>query len=257
MCEQAASKMSSMRLQAVFHCMSVSVAMRPLVLPCNRISSLGFVSAYVPRALSCNFRKLQVYDPCYFPSSSSSSFSPCRITTAVSCSTLSQNSVEIESGVNGTGKQNNPVDWKIKMLYDGDCPLCMREVNMLKERSKKYGEVINFVDICARDYSPEENSNIDFETAMGRIHAIRRDGEVLTNIAAFRALYEEVGLGWVYAITYNQPWASIADSVYDFWAKYRLPITGRPPLAEVLEKRRQSKGDSDNSCDVNNRCRVD
>jgi predicted DCC family thiol-disulfide oxidoreductase YuxK len=170
---------------------------------------------------------------------------------------LSQNSVEIESGVDGTDKENKPVDWKIKMLYDGDCPLCMREVNMLKERSKKNGEVINFVDICARDYSPEENSNIDFETAMGRIHAIRRGGEVLTNIAAFRALYEEVGLGWVYAITYNQPWASIADSVYDFWAKYRLPITGRPPLAEVLEKRRQSKGKSDKSCDVNNRCRVD
>lgn len=22
-------------------------------------------------------------------------------------------------------------DWKIKMLYDGDCPLCMREVGLL------------------------------------------------------------------------------------------------------------------------------
>jgi len=23
-----------------------------------------------------------------------------------------------------------PKDWKIKMLYDGDCPLCMREVHL-------------------------------------------------------------------------------------------------------------------------------
>lgn len=22
----------------------------------------------------------------------------------------------------------SPPDWKVKMLYDGDCPLCMREV---------------------------------------------------------------------------------------------------------------------------------
>ena len=29
--------------------------------------------------------------------------------------------------------------------------------------------------------------------------------------------------------------------VYDFWAYYRLPITGRPALAVVLEARRQKK----------------
>lgn len=25
-------------------------------------------------------------------------------------------------------EEQSPEDWKIKMLYDGDCPLCMREV---------------------------------------------------------------------------------------------------------------------------------
>ena len=25
-------------------------------------------------------------------------------------------------------EQQSPQNWKIKMLYDGDCPLCMREV---------------------------------------------------------------------------------------------------------------------------------
>lgn len=154
-----------------------------------------------------------------------------------------------------SGEGNN--GWKIKMLYDGECPLCMREVNMLRERSKSYGDGIKFVDVCADDYAPEENSNIDFETAMGRIHAIRQDGEILTNIGAFRALYEEVGLGWVYAITYYQPWASILDSVYAFWAKYRLPITGRPPLAEVLERRRQRKVEGGKSSADETRCRLD
>ncbi|RRT45894.1 hypothetical protein BHM03_00059368 [Ensete ventricosum] len=53
--------------------------------------------------------------------------------------------------------------WKIKMLYDGDCPLCMREVNFLRERNRSYG-AINFVDISSKDYSPEENQGLDYET---------------------------------------------------------------------------------------------
>lgn len=28
-------------------------------------------------------------------------------------------------------KDPSPENWKIKMLYDGDCPLCMREVWIL------------------------------------------------------------------------------------------------------------------------------
>ncbi|XP_027367533.1 uncharacterized protein At5g50100, chloroplastic isoform X2 [Abrus precatorius] len=116
-------------------------------------------------------------------------------------------------------------DWKIKMLYDGDCPLCMREVNMLRERNKSYG-TIKFVDISSDDYSSEENQGLDYETAMGRIHAILSDGTVITDVEAFRRLYEQVGLGWVYAITKYEPVGKVADSIYGIWAKYRLQITG-------------------------------
>ncbi|XP_008663716.1 OSJNBa0043A12.15-like protein isoform X1 [Zea mays] len=108
--------------------------------------------------------------------------------------------------------------WRIKMLYDGDCPLCMREVNMLRERNKSYG-AIKFVDISSKDYSPDDNQGLDYETA-------------------FRKLYEEVGLGWVYAVTKYEPVASMANAVYGLWAKYRMQITGRPPLEEIMASRR-------------------
>ncbi|XP_059640856.1 uncharacterized protein At5g50100, chloroplastic [Cornus florida] len=132
-------------------------------------------------------------------------------------------------------------NWKVKMLYDGDCPLCMREVNMLRERNKRYGS-IKFVDISSDEYSPEENQGLDYKAAMGRIHAIQSDGTVVTDVEAFRKLYEAVGLGWVYAITKYEPVATMADAVYGVWAKYRLQITGRPPLEEVLEARK-NKGE--------------
>ncbi|PHT29828.1 hypothetical protein CQW23_30593 [Capsicum baccatum] len=134
----------------------------------------------------------------------------------------------------------SPENWKIKMLYDGECPLCMREVDMLRERNKSYG-TIKFLDISSDEYRPEENQGLDYETVMGRIHAILSDGTVVTDVEAFRRLYEAVGLGWVYAITKYEPIATIADTVYGVWAKYRLQITGRPSLEEVLEARRKKE----------------
>ncbi|KFK26638.1 hypothetical protein AALP_AA8G274400 [Arabis alpina] len=137
-------------------------------------------------------------------------------------------------------KNPHPQNWKIKMLYDGDCPLCMREVNMLRERNENRG-TIKFVDISSNDYSPEENQGLDYKTVMGQIHAIQSDGNVVTGVEAFRRLYEEVGLGWVYTITKFEPIGKVADAVYDFWAKYRLQVTGRPSIEAILEARKKNK----------------
>ncbi|KAK3261538.1 hypothetical protein CYMTET_29560 [Cymbomonas tetramitiformis] len=138
------------------------------------------------------------------------------------------------------------------MLYDGDCPLCMREVNMLKDRNKAYG-TIDFVDIAGDDYRPEDNQGIDFETGMAKIHAITKEGKILTGVPVFRQLYEAVGLGWVYGFLDIPGAATVAEKVYDFWAEYRLPVTGRPPLPVVLEARRQRTGEAE-SCSVDGRC---
>lgn len=114
---------------------------------------------------------------------------------------------------------------------------------MLRERNERY-KAIKFVDISLEDYSPSENQGLDYETVMGRIHAILSDGTVVRDVEAFRKLYEEVGLGWVYAITKYEPIATLADLEYDVWAKYRLQITGRPPLDNILEARKEKVGEA-------------
>jgi hypothetical protein len=55
-------------------------------------------------------------------------------------------------------------------------------------------------------------------------------------------LPKAVGLGWVYAITKVEPIGSIVDRLYSVWAKYRMEVTGREPLAIILEKRRSQEG---------------
>ncbi len=37
--------------------------------------------------------------------------------------------------------------------------------------------------------------------AMKKIHAITNEGRIVTGVEVFRLLYEEVGLGFVFAIT--------------------------------------------------------
>lgn len=128
--------------------------------------------------------------------------------------------------------------WQIKLLYDGACPLCLREVNFLQKRDAGQG-LVAFVDIAALDYAPEENGNIDFETAMGRIHAVLPDGTVMVGVPVFRKVYEVLGMGWVYAITKLPIVGPVADFIYDRWADWRLKLTGRADLAMILAERQQ------------------
>ncbi|MEM6402235.1 MAG: DUF393 domain-containing protein [Cyanobacteria bacterium P01_D01_bin.116] len=147
--------------------------------------------------------------------------------------------------------QTRNQSWEIKLLYDGECPLCLREVNFLQKKDALRGKVA-FVDIASDDYNPEENAGIDFETAMGRIHGILPDGTIIKNVEVFRRVYEALGMGWVYAITKLPILGAIANFIYGIWADLRLKLTGRPDLETVIKQRQERLGCSDES-----RCRVE
>lgn len=140
-------------------------------------------------------------------------------------------------------------DWKIKLLYDGECPLCVREVNFLKKRDAGRG-LVAFVDIADENYNPSANGGVDFETAMGRIHAVLPDGTLVKNVEVFRRIYETLGMGWVYAVTKLPVIGAIADFIYGIWADWRLALTGRPNLATVVRERQQRT-------ECTERCRID
>ncbi|MBE9014161.1 DUF393 domain-containing protein [Pseudanabaenaceae cyanobacterium LEGE 13415] len=141
--------------------------------------------------------------------------------------------------------------WKIKLLYDRDCPLCMREVNFLKKRDNDRG-LVEFVDIADENYSPEDNGGIDYETAMGRIHAVLPDGSTIQNVEVFRRVYEILGMGWVYAITKIPVFGWLADKLYEIWADWRLALTGRPNLSVILAERQKRL-----ECSTEGHCRVE
>ncbi|MCU0537233.1 MAG: DUF393 domain-containing protein [Hydrococcus sp. Prado102] len=132
--------------------------------------------------------------------------------------------------------QTDRASWRIKLLYDGECPLCLREVRFLQKRDAGRG-LVAFVDIAEENYFPDEHGGIDYETAMGRIHAVLPDGTIVKDVEVFRRIYEVLGMGWVYAFTKLPIVGAIADRIYEIWARLRLFLTGRPNLEIIVAER--------------------
>ncbi|MFQ3618561.1 MAG: DUF393 domain-containing protein [Cyanobacteriota bacterium] len=160
-------------------------------------------------------------------------------------------STPLSSGISEPPAESSAAPtWQVKLLYDGECPLCVKEVNFLRAKDGGRG-LVEFVDIAADDYDPAEHGGVDFETAMGRIHAVLPDGSTIKNVEVFRRVYEVLGMGWIYAITKMPGIGAIADWLYGIWAAWRLRLTGRPDLAELVRQRQERR-----ACSEGDRCQV-
>jgi len=129
---------------------------------------------------------------------------------------------------------------ELTLLYDGGCPLCVREVTMLRQRDQHRNKArprLAFVDIDTSDYDPSAWQGISYREAMGRIHAIAADGTVLRDVAVFRRAYALLGLGWLYAPTDWPLIGPLADGAYAIWARWRLVLTRRPTLDQLCDAR--------------------
>ena len=86
---------------------------------------------------------------------------------------------------------------KLTFLFDGGCPLCLRETNFLKKRDIL--NQIKFVDINSKDYDQTLFDNISYSEAMSNLHGIIENGEIIRGLDVLAYSYELIGLGWVYS----------------------------------------------------------
>ena len=75
---------------------------------------------------------------------------------------------------------------------------------------------------------------------MGRIHALLPDGTIIQNLEVFYRIYQVLGLGWIYAPTRWPLIGPIMNKLYEIWAHWRLPLTGRPNLATLVKQRQDA-----------------
>jgi predicted DCC family thiol-disulfide oxidoreductase YuxK len=114
--------------------------------------------------------------------------------------------------------------FEIEVFYDGACPLCMREIRMLRRRDGR--QRIRFVDIAADGFDAA-SVGLTWETLMDRIHGRLPDGTLVEGVEVFRRLYAAVGFGPLVALTRLPGVTQLLDVAYHAFAKNRLRLGGR------------------------------
>jgi predicted DCC family thiol-disulfide oxidoreductase YuxK len=113
---------------------------------------------------------------------------------------------------------------ELTLYFDGDCPLCAREVAMLRRLDRR-GRIA-FVDIAAVGFDPGPLGRT-LDELMGSIHAQTSEGEWLTGVEVFRRLYSLVGFGPLVALSRLPGVAQGLEWGYRVFARNRLRWTGR------------------------------
>ena len=117
-----------------------------------------------------------------------------------------------------------PCAFEIEVFFDGACPLCMREIQMLRRKDRR--QRIRFTDIADRGFDAA-TIGIPWATLMDRIHGRLPDGTLVEGVEVFRRLYAAVGFNSVVAATRLPLVAPLLELSYRLFAKNRLKLTGR------------------------------
>ena len=110
---------------------------------------------------------------------------------------------------------------RVTVWYDGDCPLCRREIALLRRLDRR--GAVAFVEAHTADTCP-----IDRAELLARFHAQEGDGPVVTGAAAFAAMWRALPLLRPLGLAARSP------GILRFLeAAYRLFLRARPSLQRL------------------------
>lgn len=116
-------------------------------------------------------------------------------------------------------------DVVFEVFFDGECPLCRREIDLLRRLDRGRGRIAA-TDIAAPGFDPS-SIGVDRERIMARIHGRLADGTLVEGVEVFRQLYGAVGFGPLVALTRVPGVSHLLDVAYGVFARNRLRLTGR------------------------------
>jgi predicted DCC family thiol-disulfide oxidoreductase YuxK len=127
----------------------------------------------------------------------------------------------------GDSKTETVPSWIFRVFYDAECPLCAREIALIRRIDRGRGQV-DLVDLSAPDFDAS-HFGLEQGTIEARIHGQWPDGRIVEGVDVFVALYEAVGLGWITAPAKWPGFRWLLDRAYLWFARNRLRLTGRTP----------------------------
>lgn len=112
----------------------------------------------------------------------------------------------------------------IEVFYDGGCPVCLREVTVLRRLDRR--DRIRFTDIDAPGFRTPDPGPA-FDDLMARIHARLPDGSWVQGVEVFRRLYAAVGFGPLVSMSRWPGISHVLDRAYAVFARNRVRWFGR------------------------------
>ncbi len=117
-----------------------------------------------------------------------------------------------------------------EVFYDGECPLCVREIDIIRRLDRD--DLIIFTDIAAPGFDAILDTGRPFDELMARIHGRLADGTFIEGVEVFRQLYGRTFLRPLVGLTRLPGIRGILRVGYVFFARYRLRLTNRCDAAE-------------------------
>jgi predicted DCC family thiol-disulfide oxidoreductase YuxK len=116
-------------------------------------------------------------------------------------------------------------NWPLTLYYDGACPLCAREIAMLRTRSS--ADTLILVDISHEDFTPE-TLGLTLDQLAARLHGRFASGEWVTGLDATLWSWRAAGLGhWVAPLTWR-PLRPLLSFLYRFFCRVRPHLAWLP-----------------------------
>ena len=131
-------------------------------------------------------------------------------------------------------KRPETAGYQFEVFYDGACPLCRREIDMLKRLDRR-GRV-RTTDISPPSFDPQVIGK-SYADLMAGIHGRLADGTLVEGVEVFRQLYGAVGYGPLVVLTRLPGISQLLDLGYRFFARHRLRLTRRC-TAETCERQK-------------------
>lgn len=115
------------------------------------------------------------------------------------------------------------------VLYNGDCPICSREIAAYRGTAARDGLALDFEDLNRTDLAAW---GVSAEAARRRLH-VRRGDEVLAGLPAFVALWRSMPrLRWLAALVSARPVRPLATLLYEHLLA---------PALHALDRRRRRR----------------
>lgn len=124
------------------------------------------------------------------------------------------------------GRPGAPSVPRVTVWYDGGCPLCLREIALMRRLDRR--GAIDFVDLT----DGATTCPIDRAELLARFHAREGNGPLVSGAAAFAAMWRAIpALAWAGHLARAPLAAGLLEIGYRFWLRVR------PALQRALRGR--------------------